>query len=59
MVSKRPGEVFGLSEPQTPRRRRRYTHAIKERIVAAFHQPGASVSRVALDHGLNANLVRR
>jgi transposase len=51
--------MSSLSAPQAPRKRRRYTKAFKARIINACQQPGASVSRVALDHGLNANLVRR
>ena len=31
----------------------------KAEVVAACEQPGASISRVALAHGLNANLVRK
>jgi transposase len=32
---------------------------LKERVVAACAVPGASVARIALEHGLNANLVHR
>ena len=41
--------------------RQRRTHAIefKTELVALCHQPGASVSAVALTHGVNANLLRR
>jgi len=39
--------------------RRWYTKAFKAQVVAACRQPGASVSRVSLEHGLNANLVRK
>ncbi|MFO7705546.1 MAG: transposase [Halopseudomonas sp.] len=39
--------------------RRRYSPDFKASIVATCHEPGASVSRIALDNGLNANLVRR
>jgi len=51
--------MSSLSAPQAPKKRRSYSKAFKARIVTASQQPGASVSRVALDHGLNANLVRR
>lgn len=51
--------MSSLSAPQAPKKRRSYSKAFKARIVTACQQPGASVSRVALDHGLNANLVRR
>ncbi|CAA0113296.1 Uncharacterised protein [Halioglobus japonicus] len=48
-----------ISIPQRPRRRRRHSGEFKARIVAACREPGASVASVALQHGLNANLVRR
>jgi transposase len=37
--------------------RRRYDPMWKDRMVAACLEPGASVSRLALDHGINANLL--
>ena len=39
--------------------RRRYEAASKERLVAACLEPGVSVSRLALGHGINANLLRK
>ena len=39
--------------------RRWYTRSFKDGIVAACLQPDASVSKVAVDHGLNPNLVRK
>ncbi|WP_168255687.1 IS66-like element accessory protein TnpA [Rhizobium leguminosarum] len=39
--------------------RRRYDSASKERLVAACLEPGVSVSRLALEHGINANLLRK
>ena len=39
--------------------RRRYDPASKDRLVAACLEPGVSVSRLALEHGVNANLVRK
>ena len=48
-----------LSVPQPARKRRRFSRDFKARIVAACQQPGVSVSRIALDNGLNANMVRR
>jgi transposase len=39
--------------------RRRYETASKERLVAACLGPGVSVSRLALEHGVNANLLRK
>ncbi|MHB1943227.1 MAG: transposase [Acidiferrobacteraceae bacterium] len=40
---------------------RRNTHSaeFKSRLIAACHQPGISVSGLALAHGVNANLLRR
>lgn len=37
--------------------RRRYDPASKDRLVAACLEPGASVSGLALEHGVNANLL--
>ncbi|MEX2745989.1 transposase [Rhizobium mongolense] len=39
--------------------RRRYEPASKDRLVAACFEPGVSVSRLALDHGINVNLLRK
>jgi transposase len=39
--------------------RRWYTKAFKAQVVAACRAPGTSVARVSLEHGLNANLVRK
>ena len=39
--------------------RRRYAAASKERLVSACLEPGVSVSRLALEHGVNANLLRK
>ncbi|MEI9425778.1 transposase [Mesorhizobium sp. Cs1299R1N1] len=39
--------------------RRRYDPASKERLVAACLEPGVSISRLALEHGINANLLRK
>ncbi|MET4803567.1 transposase [Bradyrhizobium sp. LB11.1] len=39
--------------------RRRYEAASKERLVTACLEPGISVSRLALEHGVNANLLRK
>ena len=51
--------MSSLNAPQAPKKRRRHSQAFKAGIVTACQQPRASVSRIALDHGLNANLVRR
>ncbi|MEY9585257.1 IS66-like element accessory protein TnpA [Sinorhizobium fredii] len=37
--------------------RRRFDRASKDRLIAACLEPGASVSKLALEHGVNANLV--
>jgi transposase len=37
--------------------RRRHSAELKARILAACAEPGASVARVAMENGLNANLV--
>ena len=39
--------------------RRRHSDEIKARVLAACDEPGASISGVALAHGLNTNLVRK
>lgn len=40
-------------------KRKRYTKEFKQKVIAASLQPGASVARVALEHGLNANMLRK
>ena len=39
--------------------RRRYDPTSKDRLVAACLEPGVSVSRLALEHGVNANLLQK
>ncbi len=39
--------------------RRRYEAASKERLITSCLEPGVSVSRLALEHGVNANLLRK
>lgn len=39
--------------------RRRYSAELKQQILAECAQPGASVARVALAHGINANVVHK
>jgi transposase len=39
--------------------RRWYDPVWKARLVCACHKPGVSVSRLALEHGINANLLRK
>lgn len=39
--------------------RRWYTQRFKNEIVALCRRPGASVSKVSIEHGLNTNLMRK
>ena len=39
--------------------RRRHSDELKAKVLAACDEPDASISRVALEHGLNTNLVRK
>ena len=41
------------------RRRRRHSAEFKAKVIAACRTPGVSMAAVALDHRLNANLLRR
>jgi len=41
------------------RRRRKHSAEFKEKVVAACRKPGVSIAAVALNNGLNANLLRR
>ena len=40
-------------------RRQRYSAELKAQIMAECEAPGASVARVAMTHGINANVVHR
>jgi len=42
-----------------PVSRRRYGEEIKARVMAECDAPGASVAKVAMSHGINANIVHR
>jgi len=48
-----------LSVVKLQQKRKRYTKVFKQRVIAACAQPGASVARVALNNGLNANMLRK
>jgi transposase len=48
-----------LSVTKPYQRRRRFSREFKAEIVAKCLEAGASVSRISLDNGLNANMVRR
>jgi len=43
----------------TVARRRRHSAGLKARILEACDEPGASISRIALENGLNTNLVHK
>lgn len=45
-------------EAQDSRKRRRHSRELKAQILAECEAPGASVAKVALGHGINANIVR-
>jgi transposase len=47
------------SESLPERRRQRYSEKVKAQVVAACQGIGVSVAAVALEHRLNANLLRR
>ncbi|WOB11332.1 IS66-like element accessory protein TnpA [Piscinibacter gummiphilus] len=42
---------------ENSRKRRRYGQELKAQILAECDQPGASVAKVAMAHGINANIV--
>ena len=51
--------MTNVSVTKPYQRRRRFSREFKAQIVAQCLKPGASVSRISLDNGLNANMVRR
>lgn len=51
--------MTNLSVTKPYRRRRRFSREFKAEIITQCLEPGASVSRISLDNGLNANMVRR
>ena len=46
-------------EEAKPKTRRRHDRDLKVEVLSACSAPGASVAKVALGHGLNANLVHK
>ena len=50
--------MTNVSVTKPCRRRRRFSREFKAEIVAQCPESGASVSRISLDNGLNANMVR-
>ena len=45
--------------PQTGKTRRTYARQFKSEVIAQWLVPGASVSAIALGHGINANVIRK
>ena len=45
--------------PQTGKTRRTYAREFKSEVIAQCLVPGASVSAIALCHGINANVIRK
>ena len=45
--------------PETGRTRRTYARQFKSEVIAQCLVPGASVSAIALSHGINANVIRK
>lgn len=45
--------------PQTGKTRRTYAREFKSEVIAQCLVPGASVSAIALGHGVNANVIRK
>src|SRR4249920_3169565 len=44
-------------DTENSRKRRRYGAELKARVLAECQRPGASVAKVAMAHGINANIV--
>ena len=44
---------------RVPATRRRHSAELKARVLGACDRPGASVARIAMEHGLNANVVHK
>lgn len=47
------------NDDSKPRSRRRHKDELKHKVLAECSVPGASVAKVAMTHGLNANLVHK
>lgn len=48
-----------IAAPETTRARRTYAREFKSEVVAQCLAAGASVSAIALSHGINANVIRK
>ena len=64
IVSTKPSVHTMLKDSQpprysVPRTRRTYTPQFKAELLSACKQPGASIAAVALQHGMNANVLHR
>ena len=60
MVCTQPGQVHTIMEtPRNPLKatKRRHSAAFKRKLVKLTQQAGASVAAIALEHGINANLL--
>jgi len=44
---------------ETHKSRRAYAQQFKREVIAQCQMPGASVSAIALSHGINANVIRK
>jgi len=53
------GQDEASVQAQPRRRYRRHSDEFKARVVQACRQPGVSIAAIALQNGLNANLLRR
>jgi transposase len=51
--------MAGEISPSQSRTRRRYSAELKAEVLAQCDAPGASVAKVAMSHGINANVVHR
>ncbi|MFO0120059.1 MAG: IS66-like element accessory protein TnpA [Burkholderiales bacterium] len=48
-----------MASDKEARRRRRYDEDLRRQVMAECEAPGASVAKVAMAHGINANVVHR
>ncbi len=50
---------MGTKQERQPLQRRRHSSELKGQVLVECAEPGASVARVTMAHGLNANLVHK
>lgn len=48
-----------ITPEKTPNKRRRYSSAFKSKVLEACNQPSTSVASIAMQYGINANLVHK